>query len=225
MTDNIKTEPTDQTAPKAEERAPAPFVPEAPAVIIADTQGDKANKEVQKLVLPTEFTELYPDMEAHATLVVNPLDLTIPNEQKIVVYQEYKFGDEYYSNVWFKGAAVPMLDAINKGHIVYQIAVVQQTGDNSSRGRAFFVTDPVYLNTTDIQLALDAMKESIMNDHHGLRVQVQAAMKAAINKARVDARLNRDVEMPWFVCHASTGMKVKSFIKHPLKSLFGKKKK
>jgi hypothetical protein len=229
MTD-IKKEPTDRTDPTdttdikttapepAPPPAPAAFVPEAPAVIIADPSGSKASNEVAKHVLAPEYTELYPDLTQFATLVVNPLDPSIPDDQKIVVFQRYVFDTDYYSDVWFKGAAVPMLDGPNKGHTAFQIAVVQKVSDRDSRGRAFWVINPVYTDNNDIQLAKDAMKEYIMRPVDGMRVQVQAKMKEAINRARIDAKMGKDVEMPWFICSFSTGAKVANWAKRSLRA-------
>lgn len=164
---------------------------------IIHPSGDKQNvasREVNKILLPEEFTKKFPT----ETLVVNPMNPDIPENQKVVVDMEYRFGSDLIAFVRFKGAAIHIGKASDK-KCAFQIAVLQTDRESPWRAKANFMTDPIYIETDDLQMALDAMIETIQRDGDGLKFQVQDMIATALRKAKIDKAMGRKVEMPWFV--------------------------
>lgn len=169
---------------------------------------DIANKEVKKIILPEEFTSKFPN----ETLVVNPLNSDIPEEQKVVVDMKYAFGHDLVAFVRFKGAAIHIGHPREK-KCAYQIAVVQADRSAPWRGKANFMTDPVYIETNDLDLARDAMLEDIRRDKTGLIYQVQERIASSLRKAKIDKSMGKKVDMPWYVMSVSEMSKISSFVK------------
>jgi hypothetical protein len=154
----------------------------------------KSLKEVSRLILPDSITSLYP----RETLVVNPTDAGIPEDQKVVVDMTYDFDGGLYAFVRFKGAAVYLKAGAEKRQIAYQIAVIQQDGESPYRGKCSFMTDPVYIQHDDIEFARQAMLETIRGT---LIREVAEQIKAALRKARIDYQSGRVASIPWYVQH------------------------
>lgn len=153
-----------------------------------------ASKEVSKIILPDEFSKNFPT----ETLVVNPMNPDIPEDQKVVVDMEYRFGSDLIAFVRFKGAAIHLGEA-RENKCAYQIAVLQTDNEQPWRAKANFMTDPIYIETNDLDMAKQAMIETIQREGDGLKFQVQDMIASALRKAKIDKAMGRKVKMPWFV--------------------------
>ena len=179
-----------------------------------DRPDDLARKEVSKLYLPDSETIEFPD----DTLIVNPLDDKFPQDQTVVIDMTYEFSGGLMAFVRFKGGA-KYLENSNQSRIVYQIAVLQQDRLAPTRAKANFMTDPIYMDSNDLELALDAIQETIQKD---LIYQVRDMIAASLRAAKIDKAQGKEVDMPWFVVQKDENFltKMKKFARG-----FGKGKK
>lgn len=162
--------------------------------------GDKENialGEISKIAIPEGEMDQIP---LHS-LVVNPCDPMIPDEQKIKIGWRFPFGHDYYAEVFFMGACKQYKR--RKKQIVYQIAVYQLCRDKvGANFVANFITDPVIKETDDMGLALEAMEEEITGN---LIYQVADRMKQAIQQYKIDQKLGKDPgQIPWFIINTKT---------------------
>jgi len=119
--------------------------------------GDKKNlagKKISNLILPFQEVKEFP-LE---TLVVNPMDNSIPPDQKIYVFQPYQWGSQGAFYVIFRGGAIYIEE---KEKTAYQIVMTQRDPLQDNKWMARFSTDTEYLDGNKIGLALDYMQETI----------------------------------------------------------------
>lgn len=153
------------------------------------------SRDFGKIIMPDEETAGYPK----ETLVPNPMDESIPNDQKVIVDQKYAFTGGLVSTVRFKGAATYVNEA--KDRMAFTIVVQQYDHTKSTPGknvfRVNFFLGPIYAKGDDLGQCIDEMVRCI-KDH--LIEQVQGRIIEQINRGRIEGRkVTNNPSTPWYV--------------------------
>lgn len=158
-------------------------------------EGVNWSKDFREIIMTPEETLGYPK----ETLVPNPLDESIPKEQKVMIDQQYAFTGGLQARVRFLGAAKYVneeKDRMAFSVIAQQFDHVKSTPNMNVFKTEFFV-GPIYAKGDDLQQCIDEMV-SCIQDY--MIEEVQRRIVEQINRARIEGRrFANNPDMPWFV--------------------------
>lgn len=171
-------------------------------------KGAKWSKDFKDIIMSPDDTIGYPQH----TLVPNPLDESIPKDQKVIIDQQYAFTGGLQARVRFLGATKYVNEA--KDRMAFTIIAQQfdhiKSTPNKNVFKAQFFVGPIYAEGDDLQQCIDEMV-SCIQDY--MVEEVQRRIIEQINRARIEGkRFANNPDMPWFV-HDPSDKKIFSSVR------------